>query len=107
MLNTHMGFQNLKSQRGGGVLQKAFGRALVLTKQKALLFRARQFRISSYRTNSKVTWFPLRDARIALVAPSARRQNPTAPIRESEAVFVKYFADFGFDFGFLLILKTR
>ena len=46
-------------------------------------------------------------AKIALVAPSARRQNPTAPIRESEAVFVKYFADFGFDFGFLLILKSR
>ena len=59
MLKTHMGFQNLKSQRGGGVLQKAFGRALVLTKQKALLFRARQFRISSYRIISKVK-LPLR-----------------------------------------------
>ena len=45
-------------------------------------------------------------AKIALVAPSARRQNPTAPIRESEAVFVKYFAYFGVGVGFLLLLEN-
>jgi hypothetical protein len=104
-----IGFENLKLQWGGGVraaFLKRFEHALTLIihqnkknkkrkKNKMLFFfRVRHFWISCYRIIYKVKCF---------LENQLGPPNSTGPIRESEAIPKKYFANFGFDFGIPLI----